>query len=75
MSSSMFTHFALGSPAIHVAPAPDFTIAGIPVTNAMLYGWIVVVALVGFLIYIARKITVHPKAGVVQYVEAGVDFA
>jgi len=62
-------------PAIHVAPAPDFTLGGITITNSILYGWIVAVCLLVFLIYIARRVTVRPKGGVVQYVEAGVDFA
>jgi F-type H+-transporting ATPase subunit a len=67
--------FADSGPAIHVAPASDFTLGGISITNSILYGWIVAVCLLVFLIYIARRVTVHPKGGVVQYVEAGVDFA
>lgn len=74
--NNLFSHFAIsGSPSIHVAPGTDFTIAGFQVTNAMLYGWIVCVLLIVGLIYVARRITLHPKGGVAQYVEAGVDFA
>lgn len=72
----MFNNFALeGSPSIHVAPAPIFTVGGITVTNSMLYGWIICVAMIALFIYVAKKITVKPKAGIIQYVEAGVDFA
>jgi len=72
---SLLTHVALGSPAIHVAPAPDFMLGGLQITNSMFYGWIVCVLLIIFLTYIARKVTLHPKGGATQYVEAGVDFA
>ena len=72
---SLLTQLADSGPSIHVAPASDFTIGGIQITNSMLYGWIVSLCLIVFLIYIARKVTLHPKGGVVQYVEAGVDFA
>jgi len=71
----LLNRFAIeGSPSIHVAPAHVFTLGGVEITNSMLYGWIVSVCLVVFLIYIARKVTVRPKGGVVQYVEAGVEF-
>ncbi len=71
----LLSRFAESSPAIHVAPATDFTLAGIHITNSILYGWIVSLLLIISLAYLARKVTIHPKAGVVQYVEAGVDFA
>src|ERR1700740_995208 len=71
----LFSHFAESGPSIHVAPAPDFTLAGIHITNSILYGWIVSALLLLGLIYVARRVTLHPKGGVVQYVEAGVDFA
>lgn len=70
------TRFAAESgPTVHVAPAPDFTVAGVAITNSILYGWIISVALIILLVWAARKVTVRPKGGAVQYVEAGVDFA
>src|SRR5579884_1019542 len=63
------------SPSIHVAPGTDFTVAGVHITNSMLYGWIISLLLIVGLIYLARKVRVHPKGGVVQYLEGGVDFA
>lgn len=71
----LLTHAAESSPSIHVAPATDFTLAGIHITNSMLYGWIITVLLVIGLIYLARRVTVRPQAGLVQGVEAGVDFS
>ncbi len=71
----MLSLFAETSPAIHVAPASDFTLGGLQITNSILYGWIVTLLLLVGLIWVARKVRPHPKAGVVQYVEVGVDFA
>lgn len=70
-----FVQFAAeDSPKVHVAPGEVFTIGGLSITNSMLYGWIVAVAIVLFLTWVARRVALHPKGGVVQYVEAGVEF-
>jgi len=61
-------------PSIHVAPATDFVIAGVHISNSVLYGWIVSLILVIGLVYLARKVTVKPKGGLIQYVEAMVSF-
>lgn len=72
----LFSHFAVtNGPTVHVAPGVDFTIAGWPVTNSIFYGWIICTLIVVLLLYAARKVSVRPAGGVVQYVEAGVDFA
>jgi len=72
---SMISKFAAeDSPAVHVAPGTDFTFMGVHVTNSILYGVIVNVLLIIGLVYVARKVTVKPKRGVTQYVEAGVGF-
>jgi F-type H+-transporting ATPase subunit a len=72
---SLFTRFAAeDGPAVHVAPATDFTIGSVHVTNSMLYGWIVCTLLIIGLTYVARRVSVKPKGGVIQYVEAGVTF-
>jgi len=74
----MFTfmnRFADSGPSVHVAPGTDFTIAGIHVTNSMLYGWAICLAIIALLIWAARRVTIHPKGGFVQYVEAGITFA
>jgi F-type H+-transporting ATPase subunit a len=53
-----------------VAPGTDFTVFGLHITNSILYGWIIAVLMVVVLIAVARKATVRPKGGLVQYVEA-----
>lgn len=71
---SLFSRFAADGPSVHVAPAPDFTIAGVNITNSMLYGGIIILLMIVLLVWAARKVTVRPKSGALQYVEAGVDF-
>lgn len=72
---NLFSRFAAkDGPVVHVAPGTDFTVAGVHVTNSMLYGWIILVLLMVGLVWLARKVALRPKGGVVQYVEAGVTF-
>jgi len=71
----IFTNFAAESgPAVHVAPSEVFTIGGASITNSILYGWICAVLICVGLIWIARKVTVNPKGGIVQFIEAGTSF-
>lgn len=71
---NFLTHFADDGPSVHVAPATDFTIAGVHITNSMVLGWAVCLFIAISLTVLARRVTVKPKGGVVQYVEAGVQF-
>ena len=71
----MFSLFAESSPVVHVAPIQNFTIFGLPITNSIFYGWIVLIVATIGLIALARRVTVRPRGGITQYVEAGVDFA
>ncbi len=66
--------FAETGPTVHVAPGVVFTIGGIQITNSMLYGWICSIFIIIVLILVARRVTVKPKGGLIQFVEAGVDF-
>lgn len=68
------SRFAESSPVVHVAPATNFTIAGVPITNSILLGWVVSILMIIVLIVVARRVSVRPKRGLVQYVEAGVTF-
>lgn len=71
----MFTLFAAESgPTVHVAPVEVFQIGGLTVTNSMLYGWVCVVLICALLIWVARKMTVKPQGGIVQFIEFGTDF-
>jgi len=62
-------------PDVHVAPGADFTVFGWPITNSMLWGWAMLVVIAVLMIWAARKITVKPKGGALQYVELGAEFA
>lgn len=71
---SFLSRFADSGPSIHVAPGTDFTVMGVHITNSMVLGWAVCIFLAIALTTLARRATVKPKAGVVQYLEAGVSF-
>ncbi len=66
--------FASTGPVVHVAPGVVFTIFGIPITNSILYGWFAAVLICVVLILVARRVSVKPKGGLVQFIEIGVDF-
>src|ERR1700744_21772 len=66
--------FADSGPSVHVAPGTDFTVFGLHITNSMLLGWIICLLAAVWLASVARRITIKPKGGVIQYVEAGVTF-
>lgn len=71
----LLSQFAAESgPVIHVAPGAVFTIGGLQITNSILYGWVTTIVIVLLLISVARRVTVKPKGGLVQFVEAGTDF-
>lgn len=76
MFDSLFTRFGAeaAGPAVHVAPAAVFEIGGITITNSMLYGWICMLAIIALLVWVARRVTVKPQGGLVQFIEAGVEF-
>jgi len=66
--------FAESGPAVHITSGGVFNIGPLVITNAILYGWICSIIMCIFFIVIARRVTIHPKGGLVQVVEAGVDF-
>lgn len=68
-------HFAESGPTVHVAPATDFTVFGLHITNSILYGWIISIVVILLMIYVARRVSVRPKRGLIQYIEAIVSFA
>jgi F-type H+-transporting ATPase subunit a len=74
MIAGLVSHFGESGPIVHVAPGTDFTIAGWPVTNSILYGWIIAIVTAAALVLIARRVTVRPRGGLTQYVEAIVGF-
>lgn len=76
MTFSFLSQFGVGEvgPVVHVAPKTDFTLLGAHITNSILYGWIISIVALLVLVRVARRVTVRPKGGIVQYVEAIVGF-
>lgn len=75
MLNSFLSRFAAESgPAVHIAPGGLFEFHGYTITNSVVYGWIVSVALIIILTIVARRMTLRPKAGFTQIVEIGTDF-
>lgn len=74
MIGSLFTHLASSGPTVYITPLPLFEIHGLTITNSILYGWICSIFLLVIFITVARRITMRPKAGFTQVVEAGSEF-
>ncbi|GAC1386962.1 MAG: F0F1 ATP synthase subunit A [Candidatus Saccharimonadales bacterium] len=73
MTSSLISKFALDV-IIHITPLTVFTIRGYAITNSMLYGATCAVLTTLVLIYISKRMTLRPKAGLTQIIELGTDF-
>lgn len=65
---------AASGPAVHVAPSNVLQIGGLQISNSILYGWLSIILIAVVLITIARRVTVKPKAGLTQFIEAGAEF-
>ena len=74
MISALQFFAAESGPSVHVAPAEVFHVGSWAITNSMLFGWITFVIIAALMISIARKVTIKPRGGVVQFVEAGTTF-
>lgn len=74
MTFSLLTSFASGIPEIHIAPQSVFHWGPITITNSILYGWISIAIMTVAFILVARRITVHPKGGLIQFVEAVAEY-
>ncbi len=61
-------------PVIHITPLEIFKFQGLSITNSIFYAWISSILICLLLIIVARKMTVKPKQGVFQLVEAGTSF-
>ena len=66
-------NFASG-PVVYITSKDIFKIHGVEITNSIFYGWIVGILLIIVLITVARKMTIHPKKGIFQFIEIGVTF-
>lgn len=77
MVSSLFrfaSEAEASGPAVHITPGEIFEFSGYGITNSMIYGWISSFIIIVLLIVVARRITVMPKGGIVQFIEAGSEF-
>ncbi|HEX8182212.1 MAG TPA: F0F1 ATP synthase subunit A [Candidatus Saccharimonadales bacterium] len=75
MISTLLSRFAAeDGPAIHIAPGGVFEVGGLTITNSILYGWICALAIIALMVWVARRVTIKPQGGVVQFIEAGVEF-
>jgi F-type H+-transporting ATPase subunit a len=74
MMLPLLTKFGSSGPTVFVAPGNDVHIGHWFISNSIIYGWACAVFLSILFISIARKVTIKPKAGFTQIVEAGVEF-
>lgn len=77
MITSLLTHFASesgGGPPVHIAPGELFKLNGYPITNSMVFAWVLSVILLLVLVTVAKRMTMRPKGGFTQIVELGSDF-
>ena len=74
MISGTLRLLADSGPNVHIAPSPVFHIGSVSITNSMVYGWAAIIFITAFLIWVARRITVYPQGGLIQYVELIVEF-
>ncbi len=65
---------AAAGPIVHTSSDPLFKIGNITITNSIFYGWICALLMIVTLIVVALKVKVKTRGGIIQYVEAGVDF-
>ena len=66
--------FADIGPSVHVAPNTVVHLGGLSVTNSILYGWICTLIIIMVMIAIARRMTIKPRGGLSQFIEAGAEF-
>lgn len=75
MLESFITFAAEASgPPVHITPGELFTVGGVSITNSIFYGWVTSIIIGILLVLGARKATVRPKKGLIQFYEIGVDF-
>lgn len=71
---SGFGLFGDAGPIVHVSPEKVLHIGGLQLTNSIVYGWVASLLIIVLLVAVARRVSVKPKGGFTQFVEAGVDF-
>jgi F-type H+-transporting ATPase subunit a len=74
MGGLLLSRFMASGPVVHVAPAGVLHLAGLTITNSILYGWACAVFIIIVLVLTARRVTIKPKGGFIQFVEYMVEF-
>ena len=74
MIGSVLSRFASDDLTVHIAPGTVFQAGGLTITNSMLFGWASMLAIIIIMIAVARRVTVKPRGGFVQFIEFGVEF-
>jgi F-type H+-transporting ATPase subunit a len=70
----LFQLLADSGPVVHVAPGTVLQLAGWDITNSILYGWACALLIIIVFVIAARRSSVKPRGGFVQFVEWGVEF-
>ncbi len=70
---NVLKNFASG-PIVYITPEKIFTFHGIVITNSVFYGWVSGMILIVTFVLIARRVTVRPKGGIIQFVEVGITY-
>ena len=74
MGLALFSKLAVSGPIVHIAPGGVFHLGSFVVTNSIFYGWLCSLAIIVMLIAVARRITLKPKGGLIQFIEVAADF-
>ncbi len=61
-------------PAIHMTPGELFRIGDLAITNSMVWGVASSIFILILLVITARRMTIQPKRGFVQFIEIGTEF-
>lgn len=70
----MIQYFASEGPHIAIAPEKLFTIGDVTITNSMVYGWVIGIFMIVFLISMTNKIKISGTKGFARVIEALAEF-
>jgi F-type H+-transporting ATPase subunit a len=65
---------ATDGPPVHIVPGVIFELGGLEVTNSMFYAVVCGIIILIMSLIVARRITVEPRRGLVQFYELGTEF-
>ncbi len=74
MFNKLFNFAADSGPVVHIKPTTLVEFHGFPITNSILFAWLCSAFIVIVLVLVARRMTIRPKSGFTQIVEAGTEF-